>query len=171
MIGPAPSRTAAAIGSRRRATQNKIGQVEGAITRLIHDYVVITFPAVAPRAGVSRTFLYKHSDARSLVEAALHQTVRPTNATSPDGAAETTRRECAPNAEDSLSRPTRRSAHSALTSRNCWARKEIWSMNVCRRLLPGSPKNNQLKQRLRQAEAESRTLQERIQAVRSNLRF
>ncbi|MCW2915073.1 MAG: hypothetical protein JWN52_3141 [Actinomycetia bacterium] len=48
-------------------------QVPEALERLRRDKTPITFPAVARRADVSRTFLYD-KDARKLMDAAVAQT-------------------------------------------------------------------------------------------------
>jgi hypothetical protein len=59
----AQPRTAAAIASRRRTTQEKVQRVRDAVSQLRRRSRPVTFPAVARTAGVSRTFLYQNADA------------------------------------------------------------------------------------------------------------
>jgi hypothetical protein len=70
----APPRTAAAQAARRRSTQAALGRVEDAISRLRREKLPVTVAGVSRRAGVSRTFLYENSEARSAVAAAIADT-------------------------------------------------------------------------------------------------
>ena len=53
------SRTAAANAARRAAIEDKLQRVRDAIAQLRRHKTPISYPAVAHRAGVSRTFLYE----------------------------------------------------------------------------------------------------------------
>src|SRR5260370_31995583 len=103
-MGPTPARTAAAIEARRRATEQKLHEVGDAIAWLGRSKTPITYPAVARRAAVSRTFLYENSDARALMEAAgtAHAAQRQRDQAEQDSQAEASWRERALNAEDAL---------------------------------------------------------------------
>lgn len=69
-----PDRTAAAVEARRRATEQKLHQVRGAIAELRRHKTPVTYPAVARRAAVSRTFLYENPGARALISEAITKT-------------------------------------------------------------------------------------------------
>ncbi|MET9661798.1 DUF6262 family protein [Streptomyces sp. NPDC006510] len=66
-----PISTAAAIAARRRQTQDKLAQVEKALGQLRRERGRLTIRAIAERAGVSATFLYENTAARSLVKNAV----------------------------------------------------------------------------------------------------
>ena len=68
--GPQP-RTAAANAARRAATEAKVQRVRDGIAQLRRHKQPVTYPAVALRATVSRTFLYENPDARALVTGAI----------------------------------------------------------------------------------------------------
>jgi hypothetical protein len=63
--------TAAAIAACQEQTRQKIAQVETAITQLRRERGRLTVRAIAARAGVSATFLYENSQARTRVQAAI----------------------------------------------------------------------------------------------------
>ncbi len=150
-----PERTAAAIEARRRATGQKLGQVRDAIAWLRRSKAPLTYPAVARRAAVSRTFLYENPDARTLMEAAgtAHTAQRKRDQAAQDSTAEAPWRERALNAEDAL-----KAAHDEIRAQ----RTAIQRMTT---------ENTTLKQRVRQLTADNRTLAERLEAARSNNRF
>jgi hypothetical protein len=70
-MNPAASKTAAANQARRKRTEEKLRHIADTITQLQRHKIPVTYPAVAARAGVSRTFLYDNPAARSLVAAAI----------------------------------------------------------------------------------------------------
>jgi hypothetical protein len=165
-----PDRTAAAIEARRRATGQKLQQVRDAITELGRRKTAVTYPAVARRAGVSRTFLYDNAEARALIgEAAGQQSQAQAQA---DAQQEASWRERALNAEAAL-----KTAHAEIRAQ----RERIaalmgqirdleheWPQETAQRVIT---ENTTLKQRVRQLTQENRTLEERLQAARSNNRF
>src|SRR5258708_20134773 len=65
------SQTAAANQARQRRTEEKLRRVADAIRQLQRRKVPVTYPAIAARAGVSRTFLYDNPAAGHLVTAAI----------------------------------------------------------------------------------------------------
>jgi hypothetical protein len=99
-----PDRTAAAIEARRRAAEQKLGQVRDAIAWLRRGKMPVTYPAVARRAAVSRTFLYENPDARTLMEAAgtAHAAQQQRDRAQQVSQAEASWRERALTAEDAL---------------------------------------------------------------------
>ncbi|WP_405525880.1 hypothetical protein OG426_26080 [Streptomyces canus] len=136
----------------------------------------VTVAAVVRRAGVSRTFLYKNHDARAraLVADAVGQGSPAQDRTSPrlEMPNETAWRERALNAEDAL-----KAAHGEIrTQRNRIAQlmgqirdlETQWTDESIERI---TTENTNLKQRLRQLTQDKRTLEERLQAARSNSRF
>jgi chromosome segregation ATPase len=133
---------------------------------------MVTFPAVARQAGVSRTFLYENPEARALVEQAVHRTGRPHTPADRDSEQETTWRERALNAEDAL-----KAAHAEIRTQRTRIAQLLGQIRDLENEYPQdsvariSAENTTLKQRLRQAERDTRTLQERLDAARSNLRF
>lgn len=169
-----PPRTAAAIKARRERTRAKVSQVRDAVAAMQHQKVPVTPAAVARRTGVSRTFLYENADARQLIATAADQ-----NTTSPSRLApgqqntnEAAWRERALNAEDAL-----KTAHNEIrTHRSRIAQlmgqirdmESNWTADSVERI---AQENADLKQRLRQANQTQHSLEERLQAARSNGRF
>ena len=170
--GPQP-RTAAANAARRAATQAKVQRVRDAIAQLRGHEQPITYPAVALRATVSRTFLYENPDARALVTGAIATGTRQRVQAAADGTQqEASWRERALNAEAAL-----KAAHAEIRAQrdriatlmgqardaeNEWAPQAIGQITT---------ENTTLKQRVRQLTQDNRALQERLQAARSNVRF
>ncbi len=74
-MSTAPSRTAAANQARRKRTEDKLRAVADAIQQMQRRRLPVTYPAIASRAGVSRTFLYDNPAARDLISAAITRTV------------------------------------------------------------------------------------------------
>lgn len=168
------NRTTAAIQARRRSTETKLEQVKEAITLLRRQKAPITFPAVARRADVSRTFLYENSHARTMVSDAIADAAgqRRQAQNDNDTERETAWKERALNAEDEL-----KAAHAEIrTQRSRIAQllgqirdlEEDTLQDAAQRL---TSENTTLKQRVRQLTEENRTLTERLQAARSNTRF
>jgi Family of unknown function (DUF6262) len=169
-----PDRTAAAIEARRRATGQKLKQVRDAIAWLQRSKTPVTYPAVARRAGVSRTFLYDNPDARTLMDAAgTAQTAqRQRDQARQDSQAEASWRERALNAEDAL-----KAAHAEIRAQRDRIGQLLGQLRNAERDLPQdavqriTTENTTLKQRVRQLTADNRALAERLEAARSNNRF
>lgn len=169
-----PARTAAAIQARRRNTENKLDQVRAAFTRLRHENSTVTFPALARRAQVSRTFLYENPDARALVEQALtRDTTRRAQAHADrDTQQETSWRERALNAEDAL-----KVAHVEIRTQRARIGALMGSVRDLEQdrghdsAEQTTAENTTLKHPVQQLTGEKRVLEERLQAARSNLRF
>jgi chromosome segregation ATPase len=171
--GPQP-RTAAANAARRAATEAKVQRVRDAIAQLRRRTQPITYPAVALRAAVSRTFLYENSDARALVTAAAASGTaqRAQAAAAADARQEASWRERALNTEAAL-----KAAHAEIRAQRdriatlmgqARDAEGEWTPQAIGRI---TSENTTLKQRVRQLTLDNRTLQERLQAARSNVRF
>ena len=169
-----PDRTAAAIQARRHATQQKLQQVRDAITWLHRGKAPLTYPAIARRAGVSRTFLYENSDARALIGEAITKTAgqRAQAQAETDAQQEASWRERALNAEAAL-----KAAHTEIRAQRHRIAvlmgqirdlEKDWPQETAQR---ATTENTALKQRARQLTHDNQTLEERLQAARSNNRF
>jgi hypothetical protein len=167
-------RTAAAIEARRRGTAAMLERVEDAIAQLRRQKNPITFPAVARRAGVSRTFLYENHDARQAVTGAIARaTSRHTRAQAEqDDRQETSWRERALNAEAAL-----KAAHTEIRTQRDRIGQLMGHIRDLQQQHPEdtlqriTSENTTLKQRIRQLAQDNRALEERLQAARSNIRF
>lgn len=167
-------RTTAAILARRQDTEHKLDRVREAITVLRRHKAPITSAALARRAGVSRTFLYDNTHARTLVaDAITHSTGQHArDQTKHDAQQEASWRERALNAENAL----KTAHHEVRTQRTRIAElmgnirdlEQQWSTEDIQRI---NTENTTLKQRIRQLSQDNRTLEERLQAARSNVRF
>ncbi|RPE39172.1 hypothetical protein EDD90_2145 [Streptomyces sp. Ag109_O5-1] len=165
---------AAAIAARRRQTRNKLTQLEKAITQLRRERRRLNVRAIAERAGVSATFCYENTDARALVQAAVADARqrRDQGAQQEHERIEASWRERALNAEEALTR----TQETVFTQR-----KRIGElMGQLRDVEQSAPaesapalrtENTSLKRRLDQMTREHRSLQERLEGARSNLRF
>ena len=169
-----PPRTAAALAARRQATQTKVDQVRRTIAELRRQKSRVTVAAVVRRAGVSRTFLYENPDARILIADAVGQAdaTQDQNGARHGSQSETPWRDRALNAEDAL-----KAAHAEIrTQRNRIAQlmgqirdlESQWTEESIERV---TTENANLKQRVRHLAQDKRTLEERLQAARSNSRF
>ncbi len=174
MTTPSPPRTTAALAARRRDTLAALGRIHDAITRLLRENTPISVAAVARRAGVSRTFLYTHPEARAAITAAITEAgdQRRQLAADHDDQHEATWRERALNAEDALKAATteiltQRTRIGELLGQIRDLQAE-WSEETIQRV---TTENTTLKQRVRQLTADHRSLDERLKAARSNLRF
>jgi len=169
-----PERTAAAIQARRRATEQKLNQVRDAITWLRRGKTPVTYPAVARRALVSRTFLYENPDARALIGKAIAKIAGQQAGVlaTTDAQQETSWRERALNAEGAL-----KTAHAEIRAQRTHIGQLLGQLRDAERELTDdtiqriNSENTTLKQRVRQLTAGNRTLEERLQAARSNVRF
>jgi chromosome segregation ATPase len=167
-------RTAAAIESRRQNTQAMLQRVQDAISALRRQKKPITYTAVARLAEVSRTFLYENTDARSLVAEATTHTARQRGQARADHDAEQDIiwRERAFNAEDAL-----KAAHVEIRSQRSRIGELMGQLRDLEQEWPPetighiTAENTTLKQRVRHLGEENRTLGERLQAARSNIRF
>jgi hypothetical protein len=171
---PPGSRTAAANAARRAATEDKLQRVRDAIAWLRRQKTPVSYPAVAHRALVSRTFLYENPDAHALVTDAIGtDTRRRVQAVAGHNAQqEVSWQERALNAEAALT-----AAHAEIRAQRdriavlmgqARDAESTWSPEAIERT---TTENTTLKQRLREATQQIRTLEERLQAARSNTRF
>jgi hypothetical protein len=166
---PPTPRTAAANQARQRTTQAMLHRVSDAITLLRRQRTPVTFPAVARRAQVSRTFLYENPTARMIVTDA---TQRTSGLSSHRGEDETPWRERALNAEDAL-----KAAHAEIRTQRDRIGQLLGIIRDLERHYPEETvqrvisENTTLKQRLRELSHDNRTLDEKLQAARSNNRF
>jgi hypothetical protein len=165
--------TAAANQARHRSTQDKIERVEDVLKRMRQDKVSVTYPAVARRAFVSRTFLYDNTAARALMQDAItRHASQPQRGQTGHPPADGAWRERALNAEDAL-----KAAHDEIRSQRSRIGQLIGQLRDAGHELPAdtieriSTENAALRQRIRQLTADNRTLEERLQAARSNNRF
>jgi hypothetical protein len=169
-----PDRTAAAIQARRHATGQKLQQVRDTITELKRRKLAVTYPAVARRAGVSRTFLYDNADARALISKAITKAAgqRARALAEADAEKDASWRERALNAEDAL-----KAAHAEIRTQRARIGQLLGQLRDTERDLSQdaiqriTTENTTLKQRVRQLTQENRALEERLQAARSNNRF
>jgi outer membrane murein-binding lipoprotein Lpp len=170
--GPQP-RTAAANAARRAATQAKVQRVRDAIAQLRGHEQPITYPAVALRATVSRTFLYENPDARALVTGAIATgTGQRVQAAAGGTRQEASWRERALNAEAAL-----KAAHAEIRAQRdriatlMGQARDAENERAPQAIGQITTANTTLKQRVRQLTQDNRALQERLQAARSNVRF
>ena len=169
-----PERTAAAIQARRRATEQKLHQVRDAPAWLRRSKTLVTYPAVARRALVSRTFLYENADARALISEAIAKPAgQQAGVLATTGAQqETSWRERALNAEGALMPApaeirTPRTRIGQLRGQLRDAERELTDDTIQRI----NSETTTLKQSVRQLTVGNRTLEERLEAARSNVRF
>jgi len=167
--GPQP-RTAAANAARRAATEAKVQHVRDAIAQLRRHKQPITYPAVALRATVSRTFLYENRDARALVTgaAATGTGHRARAAADHDAQQEASWRERALNTEAAL-----KAAHAEIRAQRdriatlmgqARDAEGEWTPQAIGRI---TTENTTLKQRVRQLTTDNRTLDERPAPART----
>jgi hypothetical protein len=161
---PGASQTAAANQARKRRTEDKLRHVADAISQLQRRKLPVTYPAIAARAAVSRTFLYDNPAARDLVTAAVTRTgeQRRHDAASRDAQAEASWQQRALNAEQAL-----KAAHAEIRTQ----RARIGELLGQLRDAQDDHDPGNLRQRVRDLTAANRTLDERLQAARSSNRF
>ncbi len=134
----------------------------------------MTVRAVAERAGVSATFLYENTDARARVKNAIADSRSRHNrhGQAEHERIEATWRERALNAEAELTR----------TQKEIFAQRQrigelMGQIRDFDQMVPGesvqalTTENTTLKRRVQQLAQEHRTLRERLEGARSNLRF
>jgi hypothetical protein len=168
------SQTAAANQARRKRTEDKLRAVAEAIQQMQRRRLPVTYPAVAARAGVSRTFLYDNPSARDLISAVITRASgqRQQDTADRDAQAEASWRQRALNAEQAL-----KTAHAEIRAQRARIGELLGHLrdtehehdsDATGRL---SAENAALRQRIRDLTAAQRTLEERLQAARSNNRF
>ncbi|WP_103339900.1 DUF6262 family protein [Amycolatopsis sp. CA-126428] len=166
----AEPRTAAAQAARRRSTHAALERVHDAISLLSREKLPVTVATVSRRAAVSRTFLYENPEARNAVATAVANADqrRGQALADLDDEREATWRERALNAEDAL-----KAANTEILNQRTRIDELLgqirdlqaeWTEEAIQRITT-------LKQRVRQLTADNRTLEERLAAARSNLRF
>jgi hypothetical protein len=167
-------RTMAANHARQQATRDKVDRIEATLRTMRRERTTITYPAVARRANVSRTFLYQNPDAKNLVTTAIAASgdQRRRTQAALDAQLEASWHQRALNAEDAL-----KAAHTEINIQ----RERIgillgqlrdlqteYTEGTAQRL---AEENSTLKQRVRQLTEANRGLEQRLQAARSNNRF
>lgn len=169
-----PSRTIAANQARRQNTQAKLDQLQETVQAMRREGCRITYPAVAQRSGVSRTFLYQNAEAKALMTTAVAGAGDSCSQALADHAAqlEASWRQRALNAEDALKTAdaeigTQRERIAILLGQIRDLEAEYTAETVQRILTESS----ELKQRVRELTDDTRTLRERLTAARSNNRF
>jgi chromosome segregation ATPase len=173
MTVPAP-RTAAANQARRLQTEQKLARVADAVRRLQRAGMTVTYPAVAARAGVSRTFLYDNADAhRALADAIGREHAdREGRFVEADSQREASWRARALNAEDAV-----KAAHAEIHAQRRRIGQLLGQLRAAENELTDdtiqriTTENTTLKQQVRQLAQDNRSLEERLQAARSNARF
>lgn len=159
------------MAARRQNAVAAIERIHDAITQLHREHALITTAGVARRACVSRTFLYTNSEAKAAVEEGKRTAGTGVRRPMVDPH-ESTWRERALNAESAL-----KSAHDEIVVQ----RRRIgellgqirdieseWTEGTIQRV---THENTNLKQRVRNLSDQNRTLDERLSAARTNLRF
>ncbi|MFH9968570.1 DUF6262 family protein [Streptomyces mirabilis] len=169
-----PHATTAAIDARRRQTAQKLEQVEKAIGQLRRERGRLTVRAVAERAGVSVTFLYENSKARALVSNAVDasRTRQVRTAQAEHEQIEASWRERALNAEAELGRAQKEVfAQRQQIGELMGKLRDLDQMVSAESVQALTSENITFKRRVQQLTREHRTLQERLEGARSNLRF
>ncbi|MFI9063878.1 DUF6262 family protein [Streptomyces sp. NPDC053429] len=172
MSGRGP--TEAAIAARRQLTKDKLGRVEKAIAQLRRERGRLAVRAIAECAEVSATFLYENAEARALVQQAVvdSKSRHDRRTGEKHDRIEASWRERALNAESELIR-TQEEVFS-LRGRIGELMGQIRDFDQS---VPGETvqaltlENTTLKRRTQQLAREHRSLQERLEGARSNLRF
>jgi chromosome segregation ATPase len=173
-MSTAPSQTAAANQARRKRTEDKLRAVADAIQHMQRRRLPVTYPAIASRAGVSRTFLYDNPAARDLISAAIARTAtrRQHDQADRDAQAEASSQQRALNAEQAL-----KTAHAEIRAQRARIGELLGELRDTQReydhdaLQRLTAENTTLKQRLRQLTSDQRAMEEKLQAARSNNRF
>jgi Family of unknown function (DUF6262) len=173
-MSTAASQTAAANQARRKRTEDKLRAVADAIQQMQRRRLPVTYPAIAARAGVSRTFLYDNPAARDLVADAITRASgqRQQDVADRDAQAEASWQQRALNAEQAL-----KAAHAEIRAQRTRIGELLGQLRDAQREHDSdatgrlSAENATLRQRIRDLTTGQRTLEERLQAARSNNRF
>jgi Family of unknown function (DUF6262) len=168
------SQTTAANQARRQRTEEKLRSVADAIAQLQRRGLPVTYPAIAAGAGVSRTFLYDNPTAHGLVTAAITRagSQRRHETAAREIQAEASWQQRALNAEQAL-----KVAHSEIRAQRTRLGELLGQLRDTQHehdsaaAVRLSAENDTLKQRVRDLTTGQRTLEERLQAARSNNRF
>lgn len=164
----------AATAARQRQTHNKLTQVEKAVGQLRRERGRLTVRAIAARADVSTTFLYENPKARTLVQHAItaSQSRHDRRSTEVHDRVEATWRERALNAEEGLTQ-----AQKEIRTQRHRIGELMGQLRDAEQTAPGESiqkivtENTTLKRRIHQLTQDHRSLQERLEGARSNLRF
>lgn len=167
MTAHAQPRTLAANQARQQGTRLKLHLIEEALSQMRRERTPVTYPAVARRARVSRTFLYQNPDARNLMATAITATddSRRRAQARQDEQAEAAWRQRALNAEDAL-----KSAYAEIgTQRQRIAIlmgqiRELQAEYTAGTAQLVATENTTLKQRVRQLADEKRSLDDKLPA-------
>lgn len=170
----ATPRTLAANHARQQATRDKLDRIEATLRTMCRERTTVTYPAVARRAGVSRTFLYQNTDAKNLVTTAIAASGDERRRTQAAHEAQVgaSWRQRALNAEDALKAAyaeidTQRERIGILLGQLRDLQSE-YAEGTAQRL---SEENTVLRQRVRQLTEDNRGLEQKLHAARSNIRF
>jgi len=161
-MSTAPSQTAAANQARRKRTEDKLRAVADAIQQMQRRRLPVTYPAIASRAGVSRTFLYDNPAARDLISAAITRadTRQQHDQADRDAQAEASWQQRALNAEQAL-----KTAHAEIRAQRARISELLGEL----RDTQNERDDDALKQRLRQLTSDQRFLDKRIASLEAQL--
>jgi hypothetical protein len=134
----------------------------------------VTYPAIASRAGVSRTFRYDNPAARDLISAAITRaaTRRQHDQAGRDARAEASWQQRALNAEQAL-----KAARAKIRAQRARISELLGELRDTQREQDRDARqrltaeNTTRKQRLRQLTSDQRAMEEKLQAARSSNRF
>ncbi|MFF3062739.1 DUF6262 family protein [Streptomyces sp. NPDC057909] len=170
---PAP-RTAQALQARQQRTEASLRRIKDAVAHLEKTKTPITVSAVARHAAVSRTFLYEHPQARTLVEEATRRAAgrRIQDRHDELEEREASWKERALNTEDALKATqdevlNQRAQIAELLGQIRDLQTE-WTEDDIVRI---TTENSTLKKRVRELEQENRRVTDRLAAARDNVRF
>ncbi|MFI9366757.1 DUF6262 family protein [Kitasatospora sp. NPDC053057] len=170
---PAP-RTAQALKARRQRTEDSLRRIKDAVVHMENTKIPITVSAVARHADVSRTFLYEHPQARTLVEEGTRRAAGRRIQERHDDLAEreASWRERALNTEDALKvtqdEVLNQRAQIAELLGQVRDLQTEWTEDDIVRI---TTENSILKRRVRELEQENRRATDRLAAARDNIRF
>lgn len=168
------TRTRAAIHARQQATETKLDRLRDTLRTMQRDRIPITYPAVARRSGVSRTFLYQNADAKTLMTAAVTASGKQRRQAHAghDAQVQASWQQRALNAEDAL-----KAAHAEIGTQRERIGILLGQVRDLQAEYAGDTvhrvvtENSTLKRRVRELADEARQLGEKLQAARSNNRF
>ncbi|WP_327364971.1 DUF6262 family protein [Streptomyces sp. NBC_01296] len=169
-----PARTAEALAARQRKTDAALQRIKDTLQRLAKTRTPITMASVARHADVSRTFLYEHADAKTLVSEAMSRAVgrRIQDRRDEQAAMEASWRERALNAEDAL-----KAANAEILAQReqigdlLGQIKDLQTQWTEEDIVRITTDNGTLKRRVRELAAENKSLIAKLTAARDNVRF
>ncbi|MGI5149311.1 DUF6262 family protein [Plantactinospora sp. CA-294935] len=168
------TRTQAANRARQQNTRGKLERIDMTLRTMRRERIPITYPAVAARAGVSRTFLYQNADAKNLVATAIEAAGdrRRREQATHDANVEASWQQRALNAEHALKAvyaeiDIQRERIGLLLGQLRDLQAE-YTEGTAQRL---AEENTELKQRVRRLAEDNRVVEQKLQAARSNNRF